>query len=344
MAATAEHTTTPAVAPRLTPKRRRGMTAGIFGIGAALPDHVITNADLEQRLDTNDEWIVRRTGIRERRHLQGDETLADLATRACLLALDDAGRSGAEVDHVIVSTFTPDRVTPGLAPEVARVIGAERAAAVDLNAACAGFLYGLDQAAALVESGRASVVVVCGAEALSRVIDHDDRSTAVLFGDGAGAVLVAGATDLQVGCGGFVLRADGSCADLLYAEGPHPVLKMEGREVYRRAVREMVASTAEALDRAGLDLHEVDLFVAHQANARIIDAAAAELGLPAERVYVNVDRMANTSSASIPLALAQAEAEGRLKPGAIVVLAAFGAGFVWGTGVVSWKERADVYA
>ena len=151
------------------------MTAGIFGIGAALPDHVITNGDLEQRLDTNDEWIVRRTGIRERRHLRGDETLADLATRACLLALDDAGRTGAEVDHVIVSTITPDRVTPGLAPEVARVIGAERAAAVDLNAACAGFLYALDQAAALVESGRASVVLVCGAEALSRVTDHDDR-------------------------------------------------------------------------------------------------------------------------------------------------------------------------
>ena len=180
MAATAEHTPTTAIARRLAPQRRRGMTAGLFGIGAALPDHVITNGDLEQRLDTNDEWIVRRTGIRERRHLRGDETLADLATRACLLALDDAGRTGAEVDHVIVSTFTADRVTPGLAPEVARVIGAERAAAVDLNAACAGFLYGLDQAAALVESGRASVVLVCGAEALSRVIDHEGRSVGAI--------------------------------------------------------------------------------------------------------------------------------------------------------------------
>ena len=197
----------------------------------------------------------------------------------------------------------------------------------------------------MVESGRARTVLVCGAEALSRITEHDERSTAVLFGDGAGAVVVAGATDLQVGCGGFVLRADGSCADLLYAEGPHPVLKMEGREVYRRAVREMVASTQPRRSSAPASaLDDVDLFVAHQANARIIDAAAAELGLPAERVYVNVDRMANTSSASIPLALAQAEREGRLKPGAIVVLAAFGAGFVWGTGVVSWKERADVYA
>jgi 3-oxoacyl-[acyl-carrier-protein] synthase-3 len=319
------------------------MTAGIFGIGAALPEHVITNADLEQRLDTNDEWIVRRTGIRERRHLQGDETLADLATRACLLALDDAGRTGAEVDHVIVSTFTPDRVTPGLAPEVARVIGAERAAAVDLNAACAGFLYGLDQAAALVESGRASVVLVCGAEALSRVIDHDDRSTAVLFGDGAGAVVVAGG-ELELGVGGFVLGADGAQADLLYAERDERVLRMQGSDVYRHAVRRMTAASREALERAGRTVDDIDLFVAHQANVRIIEAAATELGIPREKVVVNVDRVANTSSASIPLALEQAEREGRLKPGDTVAMAAFGAGFVWGAGIVSWKERVHVCA
>ena len=343
MAATAEHTPTPAIARRLAPQRRRGMTAGIFGIGAALPDHVITNADLEQRLDTNDEWIVRRTGIRERRHLQGDETLADLATRACLLALDDAGRTGAEVDHVIVSTFTPDRVTPGLAPEVARVIGADRAAAVDLNAACAGFLYGLDQAAALVESGRASVVLVCGAEALSRVTDHDDRSTAVLFGDGAGAVVVAGG-ELELGVGGFVLGADGAQADLLYAERDERVLRMQGSDVYRHAVRRMTAASREALERAGRTIEDIDLFVAHQANVRIIEAAANELGIPREKVVVNVDRVANTSSASIPLALEQAEREGRLKPGDTVALAAFGAGFVWGAGIVSWKERVHVCA
>ena len=343
MAATVERTTTPAVAQRLTPTRRRGMTAGIFGIGAALPDHVVTNGDLEQRLDTNDEWIVRRTGIRERRHLQGDETLADLATRACLLALDDAGRTGAEVDHVIVSTFTADRVTPGLAPEVARVIGAERAAAVDLNAACAGFLYGLDQAAALVESGRASVVLVCGAEALSRVIDHDDRSTAVLFGDGAGAVVVAGG-ELELGVGGFILGADGAQADLLYAERDERVLRMQGSDVYRHAVRRMTAATREAFHRAGRTVEDIDLFVTHQANIRIIEAAASELGIPREKVVVNVDRVANTSSASIPLALEQAEREGRLRSGHTVALAAFGAGFVWGAGIVSWKERVHVCA
>jgi 3-oxoacyl-[acyl-carrier-protein] synthase III len=343
MAATIETITRHAVRPRLTARRRRGMTAGIFGVGAALPEHVITNADLEQRLDTSDEWIVRRTGIRERRHLEGDETLADLATRACLLALDDAGRSGAEVDHVIVSTFTPDRVTPGLAPEVARVIGADRAAAVDVNAACAGFLYGLDQAAALVESGRASVVLVCGAEALSRVIDHDDRSTAVLFGDGAGAVVVAGG-ELELGVGGFVLGADGEQADLLYAERDERMLRMQGAEVYRHAVKRMVAASREALERAGKTVDDIDLFVAHQANVRIIETAAFELGLPRDKVMVNVDRVANTSSASIPLALAQAEREGRLNPGDTIAMAAFGAGFVWGAGVATWKERVHVCA
>jgi 3-oxoacyl-[acyl-carrier-protein] synthase-3 len=186
-------------------------------------------------------------------------------------------------------------------------------------------------------------VLVCGAEALSRITDHDDRGTAMLFGDGAGAVVVAGG-DLEIGCGGFVFGTDATQADMLYAEREQPMLRMEGREVYRHAIARMVAATAEAIERAGLTIDDIDLFVAHQANVRIIDAAAAELGIPREKVMVNVDRVANTSSASIPLALEQAEREGRLKPGATVALSAFGAGFVWGAGIVSWKERVHVCA
>jgi 3-oxoacyl-[acyl-carrier-protein] synthase-3 len=306
----------PAPAPRGSRVRPRpGVRAGLFGIGAALPDQVVTNADIAARLDTTDEWIVRRTGIRERRHLRDDETVADMAARACVQALADAGRSPTEVDHVMVSTITPDRVTPGVAPYVAAMIGADRASAVDVNAACAGFLYALDQAAALVESGRASVILVCGAGG-----------------------------DLEVGCGRFVLGADGAQADLLYAELDERKLRMEGAEVYRHAVKRMTEATVAALEVAELTVEDIDLFVAHQANRRIIEAAAAELGVPLERVAMNVDRVANTSSASIPLGLWQAEQDGRLLPGATVALAAFGAGFVWGAGVVTWKERVDVRA
>jgi len=330
-------------APAAAPPRPTRLRAGVFGLGVALPENRVTNADIEARLDTTDEWIVRRTGIRERRHLTPGEPLAALAADACRRALADAGRSAAEVDHVLVSTITPDQITPGLAPDVAARIGAARAGAVDVNAACAGFLYALDQASALVESGRAKVVLVCGAEALSRLMDHDDRGTAVLFGDGAGAVVVAGG-ELEAGCGGFVLGCDGVNAPLLYAETDERMLRMEGREVYRHAVARMVEATVEALDRAGLGVEDLDLLVAHQANTRIIDAAAAELGVPPEKVVIDLDRSANTSSASIPLALARAEAEGRLQPDATVALVAFGAGFVWGAGVVKWKERAYVTA
>jgi 3-oxoacyl-[acyl-carrier-protein] synthase-3 len=317
--------------------------AGLFGVGTALPEHRLGNDHFAERLDTTDEWIVRRTGIRSRYRLNGRQTLADIAVEACEEALADAGRHGEEVDHVIVSTMTPDRLTPGLAPEVALRIGAHRAGAVDVNAACAGFLYALDQAAALVESGRAQVVLVVGAEALSRITDSADRGTAVLFGDGAGAVVVA-AGELERGCGAFELRSDGTHADLLYATRDERLLRMEGREVYRHAVARMVEATRAALDRAGLTADDIDLFVAHQANARILEATAAELGVPHERVALNVDRVANTSSASIPLALAQAERDGLLAPGATIALAAFGAGFVWGAGIASWKERAYVTA
>ena len=333
----------PAPAPHRNGHRRRGLTAGIFGVGAALPERVVPNDEIVTRLDTSDEWIVRRTGIRERRILAPDQPLSELAIAACAQALDDAGRTADEVDQIIVSTITPDRVTPGVAPYVAEAIGAVHAGAVDVNAACAGFVYALDQAAAQVESGRAGVVLVCGAEALSRITDHDDRGTAMLFGDGAGAVVVAGG-ELELGCGGFVLGTDAAQADMLYAERIDPMLRMEGREVYRHAIRRMVAATTEAIERAGLTVDDVDLFVAHQANVRIINSAANEMGLPPEKVMVNIDRVANTSSASIPLALDEAERDGRLRPGAIVALSAFGAGFVWGSGVVSWKERAHVCA
>ena len=319
------------------------MKAGLFGVGTALPVHRLDNDHWAQRLETSDEWIVRRTGIRSRYWINGKQTLADIAVDACERALADAGRRGEDVDHVIVSTITPDRLTPGLAPEVATRIGAREAGAVDINAACAGFIYALDQAAALVESGRARVVLVVGAEALSRITDAGDRGTAVLFGDGAGAVVVAGG-ELDRGCGAFELRSDGTHGDLLYAARDERLLRMEGREVYRHAVARMVEATQAALDRAGLRADDLDLFVAHQANARIIEAAAAELGLAPEKVALNVDRVANTSSASIPLALAQAELDGLLAPGATVGLAAFGAGFVWGAGIVAWKERAYVTA
>jgi len=319
------------------------MRAGVFGVGAALPEALVTNDDLAARLDTSDEWIVRRTGIRARRRLNGHDTLAALAAAACAEALADAGRTAGEVDRVIVSTLTPDRLTPGLAPAVAGLLGCEPVAALDLNAACAGFLVALEEATALVESGRARCVLVCGAEALSRIVDHDDRATAVLFGDGAGAVVVA-AGDLDLGCAAFSFGCSPEHAGLLYAERDERLLRMNGPEVYRHAVRRMVESTREALRRCRLDVEEIDAFVAHQANARIIEAAAAELGLPAEKVILDVDRVANTSSASIPLALSRAEREGRLVPGARVALAAFGAGFVWGAGVMSWKERAYVAA
>ncbi|HEV7751931.1 MAG TPA: beta-ketoacyl-ACP synthase 3 [Baekduia sp.] len=342
---TGASTATPTALPRTRLRRPlpRGLTAGLFGVGAALPEREIDNQHFEDRLDTNDAWIVRRTGIRTRRWLDEGAPLAPLAAEACAAALADAGRTADEVDQVIVTTITPDRITPGLAPEVTRLIGAHGAAAVDVNAACAGFLYGLDQAAALVETGRARVVLVCGAEALSRLTDHEDRGTAVLFGDGAGAVVVA-AGELDRGVSRFVLGCDPEQGDLLYADNEDRKLRMEGREVYRHAVARMTEATTEALAGCGLGVDDLDLFVAHQANSRIIESAANELGVPHEKLAINVDRVANTSSASIPLALAQAERDGLLKPGATVALAAFGAGFVWGAGIVSWKERRDVCA
>jgi 3-oxoacyl-[acyl-carrier-protein] synthase III len=315
---------------------------GILGIGDALPPQVITNADLETRLDTSDEWIVRRTGIRERRWLEGEETLADLAASACAAALRDADIAASEVDQVIVATITPDQLTPGLAPAVAAKLGIEHAAVVDLNAACAGFLYGLDHAAALVGSGRARNVLVVGAEALSRITDHEDRATGVLFGDGAGAALVGPITE-GLGIAGFEFGYDASLASLLYAGRSEPLLRMAGQEVYRHAVARMTEASERLLERLEIDAASIDYFVPHQANARIVAAVADSLGVPHERVSFNVEWTANTSAASIPLGLAAAQRDGLLEPGALVAMVAFGAGFVWGAGLTSWKEgvKAD---
>ena len=326
----------PAPAPRPTGR------AGIFGIGAVLPGDPIPNAAFEQRLETSDAWIVKRTGIHNRHYMAPQDSLAALTAEACLLACADAGVDPSEVDRVLVATVTPDRAFPAMAPEVASIIGATGAAALDLSAACAGFLYGLDQAAALVETGRANTVLVAGAEALSRMTDHDDRGTAVLFGDGAGAAVV-GRGELELGCSTFVLGSDGACGDLLFAERDERLIRMQGREVYRHAVRRMVDAIRRSLAQAGMTAADLDLFVTHQANARIIEAVQAELGITDDQVVLDLDRAANTSAASIPLALARAEQEGRLRPGMRVGLAAFGAGFVWAAGVISWKERVGVY-
>ena len=239
---------------------------------------------------------------------------------------------------MIVATFTADRATPGLAPAVAARIGAEHAGTVDVNAACAGFLYGLDQAAALIESGRARHVLVCAAEALSRVTDHEDRATAVLFGDAAGAVLV-GPGGHGLGVGRFVFGYDDTLADTLYAERESPKLRMAGQQVYRHAVARMTEASRLVLERNGVSASELDYLVPHQANARIITAVAEALGVPLEKVSFNVEWTANTSAASIPLALAAAERDGHLHPGSLVGMVAFGAGFVWAAGLARWKDN-----
>ncbi len=317
------------------------MKARVSGIGAGLAGQVVDNTYFTERLDTNEEWILRRTGIRQRRWLDDGVSLGDLATQACLDALADGGCEPAEVDQVIVSTITPDLITPGLAPALIDTLGLREIPAVDVNAACAGFLYGLDQAAAQIESGRARHVLVCAAEALSRLTDLQDRSTAILFGDGAAAALVSAADDID-GWSPFVLGADGNKADVLFADTDERKLRMSGQQVFRHAVPRMATAMREALARGGHTVEDLDLVVAHQANARIIEAVATDLGVPSERLMVNVDRFANTSSATIPIALWEADRAGRLQPGSLVGMVAFGAGFVWGAGILSWKEPAGV--
>ena len=322
--------------------------AEITGIGVALPDARRTNADLEARVDTSDAWIRERTGIRERRVAAPDESTATLAIDAGIAALKDARIAPEDVDLLIVATATPEQPIPHTGAFVAEGMGI-RCGSFDLAAGCSGFLYSLVVGNSMLGTGTAQRVLVIGAETLTRVIDPDDRTTCILFGDGAGAaVLEAGNGDR--GLLAWDLGTDGSAAEILgiraggsrrpasaetVASGEH-WLHMAGQEVFRRAVRAVVSSITTTLERADASAHEVDWFVPHQANARIIDAAAQRLGIPPERCVQNIERYGNTSAASIPIAIREALDDGRVSPGDLVLLAGFGAGMTWGSALVRW--------
>ncbi|CAN5270057.1 beta-ketoacyl-ACP synthase III [soil metagenome] len=321
--------------------------AVLTGLGVNVPPHVLTNDDLAERMDTSDEWIRARTGIRERRVADDDTATADLAVEAGLRALKSAGGTG--VDAVIVATTTPDRICPSTAPEVASRLDQTGVMAFDIGAVCSGFVYGLAAGAGLIAAGTVDRVLVIGAEVMFRFMAPADRSTAVIFGDGAGAgVLRAGRSDELGAFGPFDLGADGGGSDLIRVDAGGSrlpasrdgipadahFLHMDGREVYRHAVARMVASSRTVLERVGWTVDDVDRLVAHQANSRIIDAVGDRLGLPAAKRFLNVDRYGNTSAASIPLALADAG----LSPGDRVLLSAFGGGLTWGSTVLTWPD------
>lgn len=322
----------------------------IIGTGAAVPDRVLTNADLERTISTSDEWIVTRTGISERRIARDDEATSDLAERAAWRALEAAAVDPLDIDLILVNTVTPDMFFPSTGCVLQNRLGAVRAAAFDLSAACSGFIYGLSVADAYLRAGLMRNILVIGAETLSKLVDWNDRATCVLFGDGAGAALVQRTTG-ESRVLSTHLFADGSKGRQLMVPGGgsrNPVcqrvldenlvkIKMSnGNEVFKVAVRSMEEAALAALKANGVEVSEVDLLVPHQANARIIYAMAQRLGLPRDRIMVNIDRFGNTSAASIPMALDEAVRAGRLKPGNLILLAAFGGGVTWGSALIRW--------
>ena len=313
----------------------------IAGVGSALPKRCVTNAELAETVDTTDEWIVERTGIRSRYIADETETTASLATEACRRALDHAGIDASEIGLIILATATPDQTFPSSATKVQATLGINDCIAFDVHAVCTGFLYALSVADSMLQSGAAKTALVIGAETFSRILDWDDRGTCVLFGDGAGA-LVLRAEDGDRGILATRLHADGRHNELLYVDGGPSTtgtvgkLRMKGREVFRHAVKNLADVLNEVLAAAGLESSDVDWVVPHQANARILDATAKKLGLPPEKVVVTVDRHANTSAASVPLALDTAVRDGRIKRGDLIVLEAMGGGFTWGAAVIRY--------
>jgi 3-oxoacyl-[acyl-carrier-protein] synthase-3 len=309
-------------------------TAGIVGLGTALPQTRVTNAEIAGRLGLADGWIERRTGIRERRYAAPGERVSDLASAAGRAALLDAGIEASEIDIVLVATLAPDEITPPVAPIVAHALGTAQAAAVDIGAACSGTIAALAFATAWIEAGRARNALVIGAEILSRFVDPDDRRTAPLFGDAAGALVLAAEATGSIGP--VLLGSDGAAAQTIQATRERGVLEMEGHETFLRAVHLLHTATRRVLEIADLGLQEIDLFVYHQANSRILASVADRLGLGRDRVYDCIEQTGNTSAASVPLALASAREQGLLKPGAKLVLGAVGAGLTWGAAIVEW--------
>jgi 3-oxoacyl-[acyl-carrier-protein] synthase III len=316
--------------------------AAILSVGASLPETVVTNDEVAARIGKTDDWIYTRTGIRERRVAQPGERLTEHAARAARAALERAGVAPAELDLVIVATLTPDEPMPAAAASLAHAIGARRAGAFDVSAACTGFLSALALAAAQVESGRARHVLVVGADFLSRINDADSKLTGMLFADGAGAVVVGAVPAGSGQIGPILLRADASAPELLYL-GRHPgaTIEMDGHETFKHAVARMSEVTREALDAAGLTRDDVDLFVYHQANGRILKAVGERLGLDEARVVDCIERVGNMSAATLPYALEVAQQDGRLHDGTRVLLSAFGGGFTWGGGIVTWGRGDD---
>jgi 3-oxoacyl-[acyl-carrier-protein] synthase III len=314
----------------------------VLGCGSYLPAKILTNDDLSRIVDTSDEWITQRTGIKKR-HIAGEgELTSDLGTKAAREALADAGVTIEEIDLIVMATATPDHTFPAAAVTVQQKLGMNHGAAFDLQAVCSGFLFGLTAADALIKAGQARKALVIGAETFSRILDWTDRATCVLFGDGAGAVVLSAVEGGTRGVLSAKLRSDGRYKDKLYVDGGPSTtqtvghLRMEGREVYRHAVMMITDVIEETLAASGCTTDDIDWFVPHQANVRIIDASAKKLGIPSEKVIRTVDRHGNTSAASIPLALSVAQRDGRIKRGDLLLLEAMGGGFTWGAVLLRW--------